>query len=171
MNTGRGFASPGPTMQLIAAADLAAEYPQLAPQTNTALLCRATAQVHVPQLIAALRMLCIRSGVVLHEHKPIAAFECADSHMTACRTPGNTIHEADACLLSAGAWSSLVAPATPIDLQRATPGASGERPRHGHTPGTCRSSAAYSQIRHHLSDPLGKQRWFLRNSGRFHDGA
>jgi len=83
--------------------------PGLAPLHTALRICRNTAQVHVPELVAALRAACIKSGAELREHQPLTALESTGEHITAARTAQETI-PADAVLITAGAWSPLLSP-------------------------------------------------------------
>ena len=104
------FGVPLPVMEVLAPAALAARWPQLAPAAHAGLLCRATAQVGVPELVAALRAACAKTGVVVHSHTPATALEIRGQRLAGVYTAGG-LREADAVLATAGAWSALLAPA------------------------------------------------------------
>jgi len=105
-----GFAGPLPTMQLLDRAGVSHDYPALVPQPHGALLCRATAQVNVRQLVAALRTACVRAGVTILESTAVTSLEFHAKRVIAVRTAkGSTT--LDAALVTAGAWSAQVSPA------------------------------------------------------------
>ena len=103
------FAGTLPVMELLAPKEIAARWPQLAPAAHPGLLCRATAQVSVPELVAALRAACAQAGVVLHNQTPATALDIRGNRVTAVRTAQGLL-EADAVLAATGAWTALLAP-------------------------------------------------------------
>lgn len=103
------FAAPAPTMQLLSPAEIAREQPDLAPTSHAGLFCRATAQVHIPQLIAALKAACLKAGVLIHEHKPVLGLEEDNGRLAFLRIPQGYV-AADAFLVAAGAWTPLLSP-------------------------------------------------------------
>ncbi len=104
------FGNSLPVMELLEPAPLAARWPHLAPVPHPGLLCRATAQVHVPQLVTALHAACLSAGVVFHTHTPAAALPISGQRVLGVRT-ADKLYEADAVLVAAGAWSGQLAPA------------------------------------------------------------
>jgi glycine oxidase len=96
-------------MEVLEPALLAARWPQLAPAAHPALLCRATAQVRVAQLVAALQAACASAGVILRAHTPAAALPMSGARVRGVRAAEKLI-EADVVLVAAGAWSALLAP-------------------------------------------------------------
>jgi glycine oxidase len=103
------FAAPAPTMQVLSPGEIADEQPEIVSTRYAGLLCRATAQVHIPQLVAALRAACILNGVKIHERTPVLGMEDAQGRLEVVRTPIGYIG-ADAFLIAAGAWTPLLSP-------------------------------------------------------------
>ena len=103
------FGGALPVMEVLAPDQIAARWPQLAPAAHAGLLCRATAQVVVPELVAALRAACIKAGVVLRSHMPATGWEVRGQSVAGVRT-AEGLAQADAVLVTAGAWSALLAP-------------------------------------------------------------
>jgi glycine oxidase len=98
-----------PVMEVLEPAALARRWPQIAKAAFPALLCRATAQVDVPQLLAALAAVCVAEGVTLHEHTPVTGLNIAGGKVASVRT-ADTPMEADAVLVAAGAWTAHLGP-------------------------------------------------------------
>jgi len=103
------FAGALPVMEVLSPAEIQARWPQLAPAAHAGLLCRATAQVSVPELVAGLQAACARAGVVLHRQTPAIALEIRGARVLGVRT-GAGLAEADAVLAAMGAWTALLAP-------------------------------------------------------------
>jgi len=103
------FAGALPVMELLTPAQIAARWPQLAPARHAGLLCRATAQVSVPELVAALCAACAKAGVILYSHTPAVALEIRGDRVAGVRTAQGLL-EADAVLAATGAWTALFAP-------------------------------------------------------------
>ena len=154
------FAPPAPTMQILGPEEISAHQPGLAPPPFAALLCRATAQVQVPELITALRAVCHRCGVKIHEHTSAVALDRSDDHMTALRTtPAATAspvstHTADAFLMAAGAWTSLLDRNSRLDLEHVAPVRPVKRPGTSAGYAARRPPHLYPQVRLDLSHSL-----------------
>ena len=101
------FAAPQPTMELLTPAQITATFPQLAPPAYPGLLCRATAQVHVSQLVAALVAACQASGVTLRPNTRATALSLAANRVTGILTADGRI-SADTVLVTTGAWTALL---------------------------------------------------------------
>ena len=103
------YGTPLPVMELLDPAQIAALFPALETAGRAALLCRATAQVNVPELVGALRAACQMAGVSIHENTPVTAIQRQGQRITGVRA-GNQAFEAEALLVTAGAWSPGLAP-------------------------------------------------------------
>jgi glycine oxidase len=111
------FADPLPTMEVVPPDAVPALVPGLPRPAHAALVCRATAQVNVHHLLAALRVACERAGVHIREHTPVTGLHHRGGRIVALGTAGGPV-EADAFVLAAGAWtphlSPLVGPVAPV---------------------------------------------------------
>jgi glycine oxidase len=103
------FGGDLPVMEVLEPGVLARRWPQVARTEYPALLCRATGQVDVPQLIGALAAACVAAGVELRTHTKVTRLEGKGGRVTAVRT-SEGVTEADAVLVAAGAWSAQLAP-------------------------------------------------------------
>ena len=103
------FAGALPVMELLAPAQIAARWPQLAPAGHAGLLCRATAQVNVPELAGALQAACAKAGVMLHCQAPAISLEMRGERVAGVRTARGLV-EAEAVLAATGAWTPLLSP-------------------------------------------------------------
>lgn len=103
------FGGAPPVMEVLTPAQIATRWPQLAPAVHAGLLCRATAQVGVPELVAALRAACAQAGVMLRSHTPATGLELRGQRVAGVRT-AEALAQADAVLVTAGAWSALLSP-------------------------------------------------------------
>lgn len=102
--------SPGmPQMQVLSSAEARQLQPGLSALAMPARLCRNTAQVRVPDLVAALHAACLRAGAELHEHTAITGIDVRDGKAAGVKIAGGTV-AADAVLITAGAWSPLLDP-------------------------------------------------------------
>jgi glycine oxidase len=103
------FGGAQPVMEVLEPAALGWRWPQIARAAFPALLCRATAQVDVPQLIEALRAACAGAGVNLHASTPVTGLQLAGERVTGVRA-ADSIIAADAVLVAAGAWTAHLSP-------------------------------------------------------------
>lgn len=101
------FGGEKPVMEMLEPSEVAARFPQVAGDGRGALLCRATAQVRVADLVAALRAACESAGVKLHEARPVTGLESDGQRVTGVQTEGGAIR-ADVVLAAAGAWSGAL---------------------------------------------------------------
>jgi glycine oxidase len=104
------FAGTDPVMEYLSPAAIAARWPQLAPASFGGLLCRATAQVQVADLVASLRAACGAAGVTVHDTTPVVSLDRREDHIAGIRTAAGAT-PCDAVLVTAGAWSPLLDPA------------------------------------------------------------
>lgn len=101
------FGAPGPTMELLGADEIAGRFPQLSRPVYPGLLCRATAQVQVPELVAALVAACQSAGVSIRSNTRVLALARAGDRVTGVVTAEGTI-SADSVVLATGAWTALL---------------------------------------------------------------
>jgi len=103
------FGGDKPVMEMLEPARVAAEFPTVAAESRAALLCRATAQVRVAELVSALRAACTAAGVAIREGTAVKALPREGNRITGAET-NNGLLRADSVLVTAGTWSGLVAP-------------------------------------------------------------
>lgn len=99
-----------PPQQLLTPAETSALAPLAMVGEHGALLCRATAQVNVALLLAALRAAAERDGVRICERTAVEALRTRGSRVGGVRTASGVL-EADAVLVAAGAWTPRIDPA------------------------------------------------------------
>ena len=97
------------------------------------------ALVNPRDVMAALRLACVRSGVSIHEHEPVVEIFRDGSGVRTARA----VRHDDGVLVAAGAWSSNLIPGLPVAktrpvrghliAYRAEAGMLGAILRHGHT--------------------------------------
>jgi glycine oxidase len=107
------FGKDKPVMEVLDPARLAAEFPAIAADGRAALLCRATAQVRVAELVAALRAACLAAGVRIAEGRAVRGLVIEGAKVTGVRMEngsGEEILKPQNVLVTAGTWSGLVAP-------------------------------------------------------------
>jgi glycine oxidase len=101
------FGGAAPVMEMLEPAEVAARFPQVAGDGRGALLCRATAQVRVADLVGALRGACENAGVRIHEARAVTGLQDDGRRVTGVQTDGG-IMRADIVLAAAGAWSGAL---------------------------------------------------------------
>ncbi len=99
-------------MEVLGASEVAREFPGLGMQGQRAVRCRATAQVHVPQLVAALRAACVAASVTLHEHAPVSTLEYDAGHVSAIHTVAGRV-PVEYLLVTAAALGQELSPRCP----------------------------------------------------------
>jgi glycine oxidase len=104
------FGGAQPVMEVLEPAALGWRWPQIAKAAHPALLCRATAQVDVPQLLTALAAACVAAGVKLHERTPVTGLQIAGERVFGVRA-AEAVFEADAVVVATGAWTANLSPA------------------------------------------------------------
>ncbi len=111
-----------PAMEVLSVDMVQNAYPWIEGRGEAALVCRATAQVRVAELVAGLHAACDRAGVAIHEHRKVTALEKAERRILGARCD-DVVFAADAFLLAGGAWMGLlpgaeqVAPIRPVKGQ------------------------------------------------------
>lgn len=99
-----GAGAAGRVMEVVAPGALAGIQAGLAETEWPAVVCRATAQVSVPQLISGLHTACEKAGVEIHAHVRVSGLEEENGRMAGVRIQGGS-SQADVVLVAAGAWS------------------------------------------------------------------
>ncbi len=103
------FGGERPAMELLEPAQVTAEFPHIAAHEQAALLCRATAQVRVGDLVEALRAACVGAGVKIHEETAATGLEWEGDRLTGVLSK-ERVFPAESVLVAAGAWSALLSP-------------------------------------------------------------
>lgn len=97
----------GPGVDLLSASDARMMEPMLAPELLGAVFDPGEAQVDNRVLGLALRDAYLRAGGQLSINEAVVRFEVAERRLLGLRTPF-AVHEADAFILAAGAWSARI---------------------------------------------------------------
>ena len=98
-------------MEMLEPGRVAEEFPEVAAEGRAALLCRATGQVRVAELVQALRAACVAAGVRIREGVAVNGLpvEGERNRIVGAQTDAELLR-ADNVLVTAGTWSGLVAP-------------------------------------------------------------
>lgn len=99
----------GPVMEVIGPEAARELEPAVTVSEFGALLCRATGQVGVDRLVAALRAAGERAGVTILEDREVTGIDIAEGRVRGVRCSGEAI-PAPAVLAAAGAWTSQLCP-------------------------------------------------------------
>jgi glycine oxidase len=117
------FRDPLPAMEVLSPDQLHRLQPGVVSR-DAALLCRTTAQVRIPPLVAALTGACRRRGVVFHEATPVCLhFGDTPASIPPALPSAKPLGEkdADAFLLTAGIHTPQLAPDAPLHLSDRAP--------------------------------------------------
>jgi glycine oxidase len=101
------FDRDSPTMEVVEARFLQEVESCVGVQKFGGLLCRATAQVRVAELVAALRAACEKRGVVIREGVKAHRMEVTGERVDGVVCEGGKV-VGDAYLVTAGAWSAML---------------------------------------------------------------
>lgn len=111
--------SRGLRAELLRGAEVRAVEPEIAGDRAVAAFFPDDAQVEPERLLRALAAACARAGVVVRSGAQVTGIDVEGGRATGVRV-GDEVLRADAVVLAAGSWASLV-PGVPADLPRVTP--------------------------------------------------
>jgi glycine oxidase len=103
-----GFTAPHPLRHPLTPAELAAQLPQLSPNTDLVWQSRDEHSLEPRTLCNALIAACRAEGVEIHEHERVNSLTFSDTHITAHTT--RIPHHAAQVVITAGAWSAEISP-------------------------------------------------------------
>ena len=101
-----GYAAPHHLRHPLSKEELAAQLPQLAPDTNLVWQARDEHSLEPRILCNALTAACRAEGVAIHEHERVTGLTFSATHITAHTT--RVPHHAAQVVITAGAWSAEI---------------------------------------------------------------